>query len=179
MREGQGKVAIAGTLAIAFALALSSAASAAFQWTLVQGAVGSPSSISGGLAAIACPDTTCWAVGSNNASTTEPDPPLIETDSGSGWSAVTAPGPPDATPEVGTNLNGIACVDANDCWAVGNAGDATLIDQYADGAWATVASPSPPPVTEPELFGVACTAIDDCWAVGYDRSTAGVQQNSH
>ena len=79
MRGGPGRVAIVGSLAIAFALALTTAASASAQWTIVQGAVGTTSGISGLLDSTACAGTTCWAVGESPASTTAPNPPLIET----------------------------------------------------------------------------------------------------
>ena len=170
MRGGSGRVAIASSVAIAFALAITTAASASGSWTVVQGATGTASGIGGALEAIACPGTTCWAVGAGSSSSPEaPDPPLIETNSGSGWSVVSAP---STAPGWTSELNGIACVDANDCWAVGAAGDQTLVDQYADGVWSTVSSPNPSGVSEPELFGVSCVSLDDCWAVGWGRRSS-------
>jgi hypothetical protein len=174
MRGGAGRVAIASSVAIAFALAGTTVASASGNWTVVQGTVGTSSGISGGLDAIACPDSTCWAVGGiSPASPTDPDPALIETNSGSGWSVVTAP---TTTPGWSSVLNGIACADADDCWAVGATGDETLIAEYAGGTWTTVASPSPPEESEPELFGVSCVSNDDCWAVGWDRDPGAAEQ---
>ncbi len=169
MRGGPGRVAIASTLAIAFALAITTAAAASGQWTIVQGAVGTDSGISGVLYSTACAGTTCWAVGTSPA---YPNPPLIETNSGTGWSVATAP-----SPEPVNVLLAITCVDAGDCWAVGHTGDGTLIEQYAGGAWSYVSSPNPPSVIQPELTSVSCVSLDDCWAVGWGQtSTVGAYQ---
>jgi hypothetical protein len=170
MRGGPGRVAIASALAIAFALALTTAASATGQWTIVQGAVGTSSGISGILYSTACAGTTCWAVGASPASTTAPNPPLIETNTGTGWSVVTAPSPAPVN-----TLLGVACVDANDCWAVGHTGDETLIEEYAAGTWSYVSSPNPPSLFQPMLTGVSCVSLDDCWAVGWGQLSVGYQ----
>jgi hypothetical protein len=153
---------------------MANGALASGQWTIVQGALGTTSGISGNLTAIACPDTTCWAVGDITAPVSAPDPQLIETNSGNGWSQALSPAP--STPGVGQVLNGIACVDANDCWAVGSIGHETLIDEYAGSTWTTVPSPNTPGVVDPELTSVTCVTLTDCWAAGWGRTADGFEQ---
>ena len=87
------------------------------------------------------------------------------------WSVVTSP-------SGGTELNGVACVAANDCTAVGGS-YSTLIQHWDGVAWTTVTGPNPG--IGSRLNGVACVAANDCTAVGsYDtRSNDGRVLFSH
>lgn len=86
-------------------------------WTKVR----SPTPAGGALAAITCrPAPDCWAVGAapDGSATTL----LIEHYTGSGWQRLPGPQlPPEATGGV-RSLDGVACTDSTDCWAVGMVG---------------------------------------------------------
>lgn len=152
---------------MAAALAMSSAALAdTSQWTIVADSLdaGANGSISG----VSCAGTTCWAVGGQSDTTAgQPAPALLEGNTGNGWFVAA-----DPSPLLENSLNGVACVDAADCWAVGSGTPSqTLIERYANGAWAFEASPAllpPDPHREAELAGIACSSLTDCWAVGGD-----------
>jgi hypothetical protein len=68
-----------------------------------------------------------------------------------------------------SDLQGVTCAGANDCWAVGFSGiggtaaSNPLIEHYAGNVWAPVSAPSP---IEGQLYGVTCVSAGDCWAVG-------------
>jgi hypothetical protein len=132
--------------------------------------VSSATSFGGGeLSSVTCVSVTdCWAVGQGPASSgTGNDEALIEQDTGSGWSVVPSPylfgNPP-------SELQGVACVSASDCWAVGwyldgLGGQHTLIEQYTGSGWDV---PDPfDSKTGGQLLGVTCTRAGDCWAVGW------------
>ncbi len=111
----------------------------------------------------------CWAVGNSvddgGAGATRP---LIEHYTGSRWAPVAAP-----DPSLGPNvvLNGVACVGAGDCWAVGDSGNASLtrplIEHYTGSRWAVVGTRHPSSDPFVVLNGVACVSDGECWAVGY------------
>jgi hypothetical protein len=68
----------------------------------------------------------------------------------------------------GNVLNGVACVSASDCWAVGSYGlvDQTLIEHWDGTSWAIVASPNTGEGWYNILTDVTCVSASDCWAVG-------------
>ncbi len=95
------------------------------------------------LNAISCDSTTdCWAVGRYIVGTY--DLPLGEHWDGSTWTAEElAVFTGDPTPVGDYVLEGIACPDTADCWAVGNwnpdtGGTQVLIEQWGGGSWTTV-----------------------------------------
>jgi hypothetical protein len=91
---------------------------------------------------------------------------LVETLSSGGWSFTPVPGTFTQWPE--SRLDGVSCVDANDCVAVGSVGAGHYSSQVltlSDGIWSTTDSPNPNP-GQPHLFGVSCTSITDCQAAG-------------
>ena len=67
-------------------------------------------------------------------------------------------------------LNGVSCVTANDCFAVGYHGTPTatkvLIEHWNGNKWLTMASPNKPSSLN-YLFGVSCANANRCIAVGY------------
>ncbi|MGO9874373.1 MAG: hypothetical protein ACLPVY_11290 [Acidimicrobiia bacterium] len=117
---------------------------------------------SSALVGVSCTSATnCFAVG---GSSTKSAPPgtlgttLIERWNGKTWSIVPSP-PPDYI-----TLNGVSCISATFCIAVG-----TAVEQWNGKTWSIVASPSPP--GQPyELDGVSCASRADCAAVGYYSS---------
>jgi hypothetical protein len=120
-----------------------------------------------GVAAVA--DDDVWAVGWSynqrlNAYRTE-----IQHWNGVTWSLVRSP---NATN--GYNLlNGIAVVNANDIWAVGQAATGgtynTLIEHWNGSAWSIVPSPNVAGSSN-ILEAVTVIASNDIWAVGYSNS---------
>ena len=149
------------------------------------GAVSSPTAPGqvSGLAGVTCFSASdCWAVGfSGTPANVNPigeiDSTLIEKDTSNGWSIVPSPNPPGSQ---GSDLYGVTCVSATDCWAVGDyfTDNTTmytqpLIEQDTGSGWSIVSSPSPPGSQESALQGVACAGASDCWAVGnYSNNTA-------
>ncbi len=97
--------------------------------------------------------TNCWAV----ADTYNPPGPPPTQEAILRWlgGAWTLQGANGTIPN--ENLNGISCVDANNCIAVGDNG---TIARLNAGAWGGMASP----VTS-NINSVYCTAATNCWAV--------------
>jgi len=124
------------------------------------------------LNSVACvsPDD-CWAVG--GADTGLVGQTLIEHDTGDGWGVVSSP---DTSSTVPNDLNGIACVSATDCWAVGEDYFGTLIEQFNGTTWSIVTSPNASSFPN-DLNGIACVNASDCLAVGrFINSGAGNPQ---
>lgn len=89
-------------------------------WTLVDTQAGDAT---GGLQSIACASTSqCWAVGSRSGNLQ----PLIERNTGQGWTVVTNPGQEG-------RLQSVTCVTTSDCWAVGSSGGGGFIETDAGG----------------------------------------------
>jgi hypothetical protein len=85
------------------------------------------------------------------------------------WTLATSTNP--GTSE--NSLHGVACPNANDCWAVGYQSTAgptqTLIEHWDGTSWSTVASGNEnngSTLWDNELSGVTCVSTTDCWAVG-------------
>jgi len=135
--------------------------------------------VQGTLSAVTCiAADSCWAVGSTGAGDTEQ--PLVERYSTAGWAVV--PSPHISVPN-GGELEGVACVSPNECWAVGdlpgigallpqtlpNSADSEpstqpLIERYSGGGWAIVAGTSS--TQGGGLTSIACDSSGACWAVG-------------
>jgi hypothetical protein len=135
-------------------------------------------------ASIACPTPDdCWAVG--EAASGHSEEPLIEAYDGTGWTVTSGPLTPvptidpTAQPSVqamqaqaeleGSYLDGVTCVGADDCWAVGSTAstDSGLIENFNGSAWTVVVSPKAPK-SGLALAAVTCVGVGDCWAVGDD-----------
>lgn len=121
-----------------------------------------------GLSAVTCvSDADCLAVGSHTSGPVADT--LVAAWDGRAWSAV-------PTPSVGAGLdgflNGVTCVSASDCWAVGesetNDGSSasTLVEFWDGSGWSIVESPNPSGSQLSALTSVACPSASDCWAVG-------------
>ncbi len=120
--------------------------------------------------ALTCPDNTvCWAGGepATTGSSGNRTPLIIKYTPGTTTWADTG-----VTNNVttGRSINGITCLDASTCWAVGSVtGTATLFAKYTSGTttWAdsgfTVNVKVP---TNIPLRDVTCTSATNCWAVG-------------
>jgi hypothetical protein len=95
--------------------------------------------------------------------------PIPASGQGLTWSVVPSPNIKPATNN--NELNGVSCVSATDCIAVGEqAGRITggtlvsaLIESWNGTAWSVVPSPQP---GNRALYGVSCTSAASCTAVG-------------
>ena len=142
-----------------------------------------PGAVLSELTGISCPSTvSCSAVGprfGTNAIT-----PLTEYWNGVKWSIV--PRETEAGAEI-SELIGVSCVAASDCYAVGESDRFTqtsatadpLIEHWDGHWWSTV--PNPALSGDGGLSGVSCFATDNCNAVGIaltnDLSTRAVAEH--
>jgi Ser-Thr-rich glycosyl-phosphatidyl-inositol-anchored membrane family len=126
------------------------------------------------LTAVSCTSATaCTAVGvSVNGSSIAQT--LVERWNGTAWSISSSSNPGGISNE----LNGVKCMSATSCVAVGdyyNASnvDQTLIERWNGSTWAVVASPDQGS-GQNYLSGIACPTATSCVAVGYSRNTSNV-----
>lgn len=111
----------------------------------------------------------CWAVGSYAGPAAGQT--LAMRWDGEAWMIVPTP---NTSPAQENALNGVTCLSANDCWAVGiftGQQNQALAMRWDGASWSLVPIPSSAPNLANVLFGVSCVASDDCWAVGYQRES--------
>lgn len=126
------------------------------------------------LNAVSCASATaCIAVGREVVG--HVNRPLVEQWNGSYWASQTAPMPAGAS---GAILNGVSCLTATDCTAVGawhNAtGTHTLAEAWNGSAWSVQTTVDVAGAPSTVLSGVSCQAAASCVAVG---TAAGPQQH--
>ena len=152
------------------------------------------------IVAISCSSASdCFAVGGYSATTATPFfslKPLVEHWNGTRWSIVTVPSPAGS---LDATLNGVSCVSATSCFAVGDYASpgtaGTLSERWNGAVWSIVATPvtsaattsgSVPSRAHPSLiseFGtspglsdVSCTSDTNCYAVGNAFNRTLVEQ---
>jgi hypothetical protein len=106
--------------------------------------------------------SSCKAVGDYYSNTTDSSLTLIESWNGRTWSIT-------PSPNVGTSgdqLNGVACVSATSCKAVGSAPDRTLIESWNGHTWSVSSSPNKSGTIDDELSSVSCVSATSCKAAG-------------
>ena len=143
-------------------------------WAIVPGAASTSGELFGGPAS---PPSTAGP----SAAPPSPggaSPALIEHDTGSGWKAVTSPSPAHSTE---SELSGVACVGASDCWVAGfstgaNGNSQALIAHDTGSGWAIVSIPAPSGSAADDLNGVTCAGPGECWAVGSTTRPAAARQ---
>jgi hypothetical protein len=117
------------------------------------------------LSAVTCvTEEDCWAVGVFGTDSQNGgdglEHPLIEHYDGAAWTVVSS-----AKPLINGSLSSVACVGANECWAVGSTSDGVLIENYSGAAWSvTVNDDGAGGGTG--LGRLMCVSASDCWAVG-------------
>jgi hypothetical protein len=139
-------------------------------WSVVP----SPRKANGNLSGVSCVSAaTCTAVGSYFAPGAI-GKPLAESWNGTRWTITPIPTPkPDDF-----DLNGVSCLSANRCAAVGSylpdpaSQLRTLIESWNGTRWSKVASPSPTPKAY-VLFGVSCPSARTCTAAGIVTPASG------
>jgi hypothetical protein len=121
-----------------------------------------------GLLAVSCVSATaCTAVGGYYNAQDMPRT-LAESWNGTAWSVVPSPnrGPDE------NGLDGVSCVSATDCTAVGTAvgtggkDQRTLVESWDGTAWSVVPSPNRGSGNDDFLTGVSCVSATACTAVG-------------
>lgn len=179
------RLVVAVTLAGTGLVALASSATAAAPTITYASLPMPPGDVSGttptgSTRAVACPDVgTCLVIGT--AYDPHPEGSIV-TWTGSTWSAVQAPLPPDNTVDSSNfhvNLAEIACAGASSCAVVGSYASTSggssdgregLLLSYANGTWNAVRAPVPADHLasddEAYLTSVACDAPGSCIAVG-------------
>jgi hypothetical protein len=135
-------------------------------WSLVDSpnnGVQKPNVLSG----VACPSPSeCWAVGHyfNDVFISQT---LIQRWDGTSWTIASSPNTDTA---VSNSLNGVTCVSASECWAVGSylgqTSFQTLIEHWDGTSWTIVTSPNTDPTQNNSLNAVTCVSASECWAVG-------------
>ena len=133
--------------------------------------------VANALVAVSCTSaTSCFAVGNSQASPTAAAMTLIERWNGHAWTIVASP---DASHSTGNYLDGISCVNATKCFAVGDytsggTAGSTLIERWNGAAWAIMPSPNRSGAAVNQLSSVSCKAAltkVSCFAVGQWSST--------
>jgi hypothetical protein len=116
-------------------------------------------------------DSDCVAVGwTIHSTTTQKRKTLIESWNGTSWSVVKSPNRDSHTDT--NQLNGISCLSATDCVAVGSSqglktGPArTLIETWNGSSWSITRSPDKGAALDNRLNGITCLTGTDCAAVG-------------
>ena len=142
------------------------------QWSIVPSPNPEPTQNLFGAVAIA--KNNVWAVGFYGTSSGSILKTLVLHWNGSQWSVV-------HSPNSGSNnlFNNLAAVSANDIWAVGNSGSATLpqtlIEHWNGTRWSIV--PSPNVGTNGNiLIGVTVVSERNIWATGFAINSNNIQQ---
>ncbi|HET9075698.1 MAG TPA: hypothetical protein VFN68_02110 [Acidimicrobiales bacterium] len=109
---------------------------------------------------------------------------LIERWDGSAWSIVASP---DTSATDDNELNGVSCVSASSCIAVGSYTflgpgnqeySQALIERWDGSAWSISASPNTSATQNRSLNGVSCVSVSACTAVGISAVTGPNNQPS-
>ena len=109
----------------------------------------------------------CWAVGfyfaQNSSGVGGAWQPLITGWNGAVWTVATTP---TISATLSSDLTGVTCTSATECWAVGGNGEQVLMERWDGTSWTVVSTPD---TTAPGslLASVTCVPASDCWAVGF------------
>ena len=141
-------------------------------WLPGQGALVPESKGSAGLEGVFCTSAaSCWAVGYFKRNGAWLNEALRW--NGHRWTRVTAPNPGGTASGDTSQLFGVRCTAAVNCWAVGSyKRHGAALDEalhWNGKNWSRVTTPTPAgtlPDDFNELFDVACTSPDNCWADG-------------
>jgi len=167
-------------------------------WTSAEGPLPSDTATDSGpnfpdalLYSVSCTSTTsCVAVG-RYRNTADHYVGLIDTLSGTTWSATTAPLPTPSAPDTGSyppTLTGVSCVSASFCAASGayldGGGDLTgLLEVYSNGTWSAVSAPQPAGAGNDGdgfqsalVSQVVCPSASSCTGVGIYEDNTGNDQ---
>ena len=161
----------------AAAVSLLTAAVAGASLSPAAGAVSRPehsaAAMAGELHGVWCAGASdCVAVGDHFSEAHGLGEALIERWNGSTWSVVPSPSPIHF-PHSGAELDGVTCVSANDCLAVGwhlfshsQNRELPFSVRWNGSKWSQVNAPFPTGSFSTSLSAVSCASATDCWASG-------------
>jgi hypothetical protein len=137
------------------------------KWTASQAALpaGANTATASGIQCFSA--TSCLAVGTSNLGS------MVETLSGTTWSAMTL--------HAGDTLTSLSCPGAGSCTAVGNTGNQAVAEVLASGTWTRTVIPVAVGTTSIQLTGVSCTTdgSGECLAVGGYLGTSPDNKADH
>jgi hypothetical protein len=112
--------------------------------------------------------SSSFCVAAGSTSNGSRDQTLIEQWNGSAWSIVSSP---NTSATLENELEGVSCVTASFCVAVGDATngsdiDQTLIEQWNGATWSIATSPNTSATLDNELDAVSCVSSSFCVAAG-------------
>jgi hypothetical protein len=133
----------------------------------------SAAAMAGELRGVWCTSATgCMAVGDHFSQEHGLGEALIERWNGSTWSAVPSPNPVHFA-HSGAELDGVTCVSATDCLAVGwhlfthsSLQELPFSVRWNGSKWSQVNAPRPAQSFSTSLSAVSCVSATDCWADG-------------
>jgi hypothetical protein len=117
----------------------------------------------------------CMAVGYYNNGTA--NQALVLKWNGAKWTTVSSP---DSSTAKDNELQGVSCVSAKFCMAVGHRSNGTtgqtLVLKWNGTKWTTVSSPDSSTAEDNVLQGVSCPSAGSCMASGYNYPAGATQQ---
>ncbi len=131
---------------------------------------------SSALNGVSCTSATACTAAGNYHNSARVYVTLAERWNGTSWSIQTTPNPTGAKSSA---LNGITCISATACGAVGNYTNSsgveeTLAERWNGTSWVVETTPNPSGAENSVLGGVSCTSATACTAVGYYLNNSGV-----
>lgn len=137
---------------------------------------GSASGDSNDLFGVDCVSASdCWAVGESQRGSSAPEVNEALRFNGRKWSKAKTPNPGGTASGDLSELFGVTCVSASDCWAVGQSQHGSSAAKLNEALrwngkkWSKVKTFDPAGKDNGktnELLGVSCVSASDCWAVG-------------
>jgi hypothetical protein len=141
-------------------------------WSIVSTPNASPDDYVYGMACASASD--CWGVGSFNGASVNQT--FLMRWNGSTWSIVGSTSIAVTGTGYDNSFNGINCVAASDCWAVGDSAFQTLVAHWNGVSWAIISSPNTSVLQSNQLNAITCISKSDCWAVGQYQNGSNVPQ---
>jgi hypothetical protein len=141
----------------------------------IQAAPSPSGSVGADLYGISCASMTNCAAAGQSVNSSGATVTLAESWTGGTWAIEATPSPSGAT---ASGLDGVSCVSATSCTAVGLYVDSsgiqqTLAESWNGGTWAIEATPNPSGASDSILNGVSCASATSCTAVGSYVNSSG------
>jgi hypothetical protein len=126
---------------------------------------------------VSCPSASACIAAGDEVTSAGASVALTEHWNGTAWSVLSTPAPNGSA---ASYLNGVSCISASACTAVGhyvsNTGMLTLIERWNGSSWSIQSSPNPSGATAGDLNDVSCVSASACTAVGHYLNSAGTYQ---
>jgi hypothetical protein len=141
---------------------------------------------SGTLASVACASASDCVAAGDYIDASDARDGLLETGSGSSWTAIEAPLPTDANPKARAHIDSVACPSTSSCVAVGYYTDSSgntqrLLLTGSGSSWTATQAPLPDNAASSGLVGsgltaVACASTTSCVAIGSYIAAGSTQE---